>query len=440
MSFFSKLKKAVGFENFGVKRLIKGVKKNPLTLFTGPARTPLDTKIYNTLTGSKLKPLTNQLGGHSASAYAEYGKDPGYAPQLNQIAGTIAGMYGGSAVGSLAGSAAGSAGASSAVAGRVGSLAGRGALAAANSANQAGATSSPENTSGFTGGPSMPNQPNNSTYTGRDAWFVNAANDALGRASTLADRPYEAYGGERVAGLSGNEQQAGGIAAGMGSQLTPYTDRLKSGFSTEALAPYMNPYTDAVLGARTREIGNEFGRQSASLDRNAAATDAFRTGRTDLARARLGASRTKAIDDATNQVKSDAFNAGTSAFFNQGSQDLNTIGALSNADSAQIGALNTTGGAERGVRQANNDFNYGQFLERRDWSMNNLNSLLSAIQSVSPAAGSLTKTKGPNTSASDYAAIAGTIASAVGEYYKPSGGGSTVPTDHWTTDAANAGG
>jgi hypothetical protein len=282
--------------------------------------------------------------------------------------------------------------------------------------------------------------PNNSTSTSRDQWFTDAARSALGRATALADRPYESYNGERVAGLSNNEQQAGTMAAGASDRYAPMVNRLQSGFSTESLQPYMNPYTDAVLGDRLRTIGNEYGRQSGDLDRNAAATDAFRTGRSDLARSRLGLSRLRAESEATNEVKSDAFKNGQDAYFRQGGQDISGIGAISGADQNTITGLQQTGGTERGVRQANNDFNYGQFLERRDWSMNNLNSLLSAIQSVSPAVGSLTKTKGANTKSADYAAIAGTIASAVGEYYGSGSGGGAAPVDNWTAGAAQAGG
>ena len=433
--FFSKLKKAVKFENFGVKRLIKGVKKDPLTLLVDPARTPAGTKLYNTVTGKKLKPLTGQLGGHSKDAYAEYGKDPGYAPQLNKIAETIAGMYGGQAVGGLAGNAGSAVGSKfggevgGKVGSQVGSRVGGMAVNAAKNADQPSDDSSTfgaSTTSGSTSGFNMPTKlPKNATYSTRDAWFTDTARDALGRATALADRPYTEYGGERVAGLSANEQQAGALARDMGNKYAPMVSRLQTGFSSDSLAPYMNPYTDAVLGARTRGINTEFGQQASALDRNQAATDAFRSGRSDLARARLQLGKMRALDDATNEVKSAAFESGKDSFFRQGSQDASAIGALSGADSAQIGALNQTGAAERGVRQAQNDFNYGQFLEARDWDVNNLNNLLAAIGAVNPGAGTLSIGKNAKNASSnaDWAAVAGTVASAVGEYYGSGKGG-----------------
>jgi hypothetical protein len=264
--------------------------------------------------------------------------------------------------------------------------------------------------------------PKGGQYQYRDSWFSDMGQAALGRAGELADRPYTPYEGERVAGLSDNEQQASGIASGMGESYAPMRQRLQGGFSQDNLGQFMNPYTDAVLGARTRAIGDEFTRQSSALDRNKAATDAFRSGRTDLQRARLGASRMRALDEATNEVKAAAFESGKDSMFRQGSQDIGAIGAFSSADSNQISALGQTGGADRSVRQAQADFDYGQHLERRDWSMNNLNALLTAIGAVNPAAGTYTlggKKEG-GSSGTDWSAIIGLAGSIAGEYY---GGG-----------------
>jgi hypothetical protein len=260
------------------------------------------------------------------------------------------------------------------------------------------------------------NEPTTTTVR-RSPWYEDAGREALGRATELADRPYEAYTGQRVAGLSQNEQQASGLARA-NYQDSPYLQRLRGGFSGEAIGQYMNPYTDAVLDNRKRGINTAFNNESVNLERNRAATDAFRTGRTDLARARLAASRMKALDEAEADTREKAYESAKQAYFQQNAQDLGAFAAEQQARDSQIGALMQTGGADRSVRQAEADFNYGQFLERRDWDVNNLNNLLSAIQAVEPTAGTK-KDSGPAKSKSDskWGAILGLVCTAIGAYY-----------------------
>lgn len=229
----------------------------------------------------------------------------------------------------------------------------------------------------------------------RSPWYQQAGQDALSRAQTLSNRPYEGFTGERVAGLSGNEQQASSLASTMGNQTQPFMQRLQRGFTPGALEQFTNPYTDSVLGARKRSIGEEYGRQSAGLARNQAASDAFRTGRSDLARSRLDANRMRALDEATNQTKSEAYDKGLAAYFNQNQSDLGALNGVTAQAATQIGALQNTGASERSIRQAQDDFTYGSFLEKRDWDVNNLNNLLNAIQAVEPTAGTTKKTTTP---------------------------------------------
>ena len=283
---------------------------------------------------------------------------------------------------------------------------------------------------GFTGTPAgtpmvdTKKLPKGVAYQTRDPWFTNTAQAALGRATQMADRPYTPFEGERVAGLSANEQQAGAMAAAP-REYTNQIDRLGAGYTPEAISGFMNPYVDSVLGARTREIGNNYTTQMAGLDRNAAATDAFRSGRSDRQRSRLQGSQLRAIDEATNDTKKSAFENAQQAYFNQGSLDTSAIGAIEGANRSRVGSLSETGAADRSVRQAEDDFNYGEHLERRDWDMNNLDNLLKAIGAVNSAAGTYTYggNKDKKSDEADYAAIAGAIASAYGEYNSSGGGG-----------------
>lgn len=108
---FSKLKKALKFEAFNVKGIVKDIAKNPQRLLVG-AVDPIGTKIANTVLGTKWKPVVNQLGGATEDRFRQakaQGIDTGTARTLHGIAGTIAGFYGGSALSGLASEGLGSA-------------------------------------------------------------------------------------------------------------------------------------------------------------------------------------------------------------------------------------------------------------------------------------------------------------------------------------------
>lgn len=235
---------------------------------------------------------------------------------------------------------------------------------------------------------------------------------AVGRAETLSNRPYQAYTGQRVAGLSGNERMAGNLARDYDSVTRPYLDRLSgyTQFDPGALSQYENPYLDRVLEARRRVIGEEFGRQSADLSRRQSAMDAFRTGRSDLARSRLEEARMRALDEAEAEARAGAFQTALGAYQNQqrlgATTDLGALGTALQARNNQIGALAATGGTERGINQAQLDFDYGQFLEGRDWDVNNFGILLDALRT---AQGGPTGQQGP----SDASLLAGLLGTAV---------------------------
>jgi hypothetical protein len=231
------------------------------------------------------------------------------------------------------------------------------------------------------------------------SWYTDSAKSAGERAGQIMNRDYSQYNGERVAGLGANEQSALSGAGSLADKTQPFMSRLQAGFTPGALDQFANPYTDSVLGARKRAIGEEYGRQSSALAQNQAATDAFRTGRSDLARSRLDANRIRSLDEATNQTKSDAYDKAMQSYFNQGQQDVSGLGATTSSELGRIGALSQTGANERGIRQGQNNFNYGQFLERRDWDVNNLGPMLQFLQS--------TKTGGTTTGSSSTSSGAG---------------------------------
>jgi hypothetical protein len=216
-------------------------------------------------------------------------------------------------------------------------------------------------------------------------WLNSASQSAVTRAEELSRRQYTPFQGQRVAGLSANEQQAGRLAGAFGDRTA---NRMRTGFQGSDLAAFENPYLDKVLGARKRAIGEEYGRQSADLASRQSAMNAFRSGRSDLARSRLDAERLRALDEAENESRAAGFDRAMGAYFqNERAQE----GAFETA----ARGLQSTGLAERSVSQAQNDFDYGSYLERRDWDVNNMTPLLNAIAAARGGSMSRTTNESP---------------------------------------------
>jgi hypothetical protein len=216
-------------------------------------------------------------------------------------------------------------------------------------------------------------------------WLEDASRSAIGRAEELSRRQYTPFQGNRVAGLSSFEQQQGRLAGAFGDRVA---SRMRTGFQSADLAQYENPYLDRVLEGRKRAIGEEYGRQSAGLAARQSAMNAFRSGRSDLARSRLDESRMRALDEADAETRSAAFDRAMAARFQDEAQQQGAFELASRG-------LQSAGLAERSIRQAESDFDYGQYLERRDWDVNNLTPLLNAIAAARGGSMSTTSVSQP---------------------------------------------
>ncbi|HEX4620495.1 MAG TPA: hypothetical protein VH208_02910, partial [Myxococcaceae bacterium] len=107
------------------------------------------------------------------------------------------------------------------------------------------------------------------------------------------------------------------------------------------------------------------------------------------------------------------------AFFNDQQKRINVSNALANVgndtsklNTQQIQDLMATGGIERVLSQSQLDFDYKQFLENRDWSVNNLGPLLNSIATAKGVSTSSTTTGPQSGIAGEAIGAAATIAGA----------------------------
>lgn len=323
--------------------------------------------------------------------------------------------------------------------------------------------------------------------------FVGAASrSALARATELSNRKYTPYTGQRIAGMSVNEQQAGALARTgyddarrmitegtsavegggtnaflgegadlvRGSATNQYGDEAAAafragagnygdsqqminastrGFNDAFKSGDIDPYMRNIADPMERRANEDYEAQRQAQNAQLAMSGAFGGSGQVLADSQLrsrydanlqdirGAAFDRAIgvysDDQNRKLaggqalgsiaaqeaadrrasggalaalgdsdRSAKYNAGT-ALTAMGEQDaMRKIGVgqtkiqagntLAGMNSQQVQDLMATGGIERVLQQANLDFDYGQFLEKRDWDVNNLAPLLNTLQAI----------------------------------------------------------
>lgn len=239
--------------------------------------------------------------------------------------------------------------------------------------------------------------------TTKDPKYLRRAKEGLiQRGTALSEREYEPYDGERIAGLSDNERSALELAGRRSGESREYMrragqelDKSALEYNSENLKGYMNPYIDEVLQPQLRENNRAYERERTRLGNSDAA--AWGGDRQAFRESELERGHRESISDITNKTYSEAFDAATRNFFTDSQRrqaaasSYQRLGeGLSALDTQDIQNLMATGGVERLLRQANLDTKYADFLERRDWNVNNLDIL---IQAISAAGGNTTTTR-----------------------------------------------
>jgi hypothetical protein len=266
----------------------------------------------------------------------------------------------------------------------------------------------------------------------QNKYLNDAGKDVLSRGAKLADRKWQGFDSrQRVAGLSGNEKIGISGAAGLTGKYQPLIDRASRGFSSGALNEYMNPYTSGVLDVGARRINQDYDARLGALSRKRGMMDAFGSSRGTQMELGLQQQRSQALRDMETTGLNSAYDKGTEAFFRDRQGALDAAGTGMNLDRAAIDSQMGTGGVERGQQQAGKDFDYAQFLEKRDYDVTNFDTLLKSLHEAKGTQGAVTPA---SSMGSQIAGLASVAAGAYSQWkgsqqpstYKPydgSGGG-----------------
>lgn len=267
------------------------------------------------------------------------------------------------------------------------------------------------------------------TYT-PPSWVSDASQQAIGIGQRIGNQQYEAYGGERVAGLSGNERQGVEMASQTAGAAQPYykqsaalAERGSQQFKDANMQDYMNPYIKGALDPAAREVRQEGARGAMALDAKASSMDAFGGSRAALMRSENTEKTIQGISDIYGKGYAMAYESGVNIWGAERARDMQASGrfqdigtSVSNANRTDISTLMATGATDRGIQQAMKDFDYQQFTENRDWDFRNLGGLIAALEGTKGSYGT-TSTGTTESSGGEFAQALGIAATLVGAFY-----------------------
>lgn len=272
-----------------------------------------------------------------------------------------------------------------------------------------------------------------------DQPLIDARNFALSRAQDLVKRPYVKYEGERVAGLSGNEQQAGFLAKnsvdesqGLVRKGVGQLDQM-SDWNSQTRDKYMNPYTSGVTDVALRNENKAYLQNANALKAKSASMGAFGGDRATMLESQLDKSHLQTVGDITATGNDQAYKEAVSTWQADNNRRIASSEAyraagndLTNMTSQQISDLMRTGGAGRAIDQLNLDVKYSDFVENRDWETNNLQPLLQLVGAARGNTGG-----GAVGTAGNAGQVIGAISAIAGFF----GGGSSAPKAYGGTGA-----
>lgn len=263
------------------------------------------------------------------------------------------------------------------------------------------------------------------------------ATQAIQIGRRIGSQQYQEYGGERVAGLSENEQMGINMARDTAGSAQPYYDRSAAltergtqQFGDADMQDYMNPYIKNALDPAAREIREQGALEKMQLDERSTSMDAFGGSRAALMRQGQQEKTLQGISDLYGKGYAMAYESATNIWGAERARDLQAAGrfqdlgtSVQQANRTDISTLMTTGATDRGLQQAMRDFDYQQFIENRDWDFRNLGGLIAALEGTKGSY-ETTQSTTEKSSGGELAQAIGIAATLIGTFY----GGGAAPT------------
>jgi len=200
------------------------------------------------------------------------------------------------------------------------------------------------------------------TETSIPQWLESGSRQAVSMGQDIANRPYEAYEGEAVAGFAENEQQAYDLASNEAGAWEGDIGAARSQlegvetfdqFDQEA---YMNPFIQGALDPVAREQNLRFEKNRSTLRGEQGMRNAFGNSRSGMMESELSRANEQNIGDIYSKGYAQAFDTGQQAWQADQDRKLATAGAyqgLATSSSQMLGAdiqrLQSTGASKRDI-------------------------------------------------------------------------------------------
>lgn len=228
------------------------------------------------------------------------------------------------------------------------------------------------------------------TFQGPPQYIQDYGRDFLGRASQVAQQPYEGYNLPRVSGLSPTQQGAIGNLGGLGNG-TPYTDAA-GGMLTQTLqGGGMNPYQDGVVDRTVNAATRAYQQNVGNV------MDRFNT-----AGNWGGSAQQQSLGQANGEYQRNLMDGIApiyqSGYENERARQMQAAGLasglLGSMGGANMNALQA-GGIEQGNNQSVLDSMYGDWNDWRNYPQQQLGIFGNALSQAMGAGGQQSTTQGP---------------------------------------------
>lgn len=256
------------------------------------------------------------------------------------------------------------------------------------------------------GSGSSPTQTETKT-TGLPSWALPYAQDTLAKQSALSDRPYEAYGGPRIAGFSPLQEQAKQTAAGMQTSGATGAGIGLAGmaglgglnnqtFGSAQADQYMSPYIQNVVDIGKREAQRQSGIQGTQQQAQAAQAGAFGGSRDAIMRAERERNLATQMGDIQAQGNQMAYTNAQQQFNADQARGLQGLGIATSA-AGQLGQLGgqqfqqgmdinklqgAYGAQEQGMQQQGLDLAYQDFMNQKNYPQQQLGYMANMINGL----------------------------------------------------------
>lgn len=253
---------------------------------------------------------------------------------------------------------------------------------------------------------------NTSTQTNTtDPWLKGILSNNVNRANTIADRPFESYGGQGYAPLSQNQRTAMTGAQNLNGAGAPAIDMginaaggLLNGSAASGMANWQNPYTQQVIDASLGDIERSRKMAIGSGQDAAIAARAFGGSRHGVADSLTNENYGRIAADTSANLRNQGFNTSAGLAQQDAGRQLQASGLLGQLGQQQfnnglgyVNALTQTGAMEQQTQQGQNAFDYQEFMRRMGYPSQG-QSLINQSLGLLPQGGGTTSVTQPNES------------------------------------------